>query len=771
MKFKILKILLFCWMSSSFSTAQDFVDFSREIQPLLAKRCYRCHGPTEQEGGLRLDQQASATTKLESDGIAIVPGKPGKSGLLERIVSEDEDLRMPPDGKPLSASEIQKIKNWIQQGGKFTGHWAFQPVKRPALPKVRDEAWIQNPIDHFVLAQLEQKQLSPAPRADKVSLIRRAYYDLVGLPPTPQQVDAFVADTSEDAYETIIDRLLQAPQYGEKWARHWLDLVRYAETNGYERDSRKEQIWKYRDYVIRAFNEDKSYDRFIQEQIAGDELEDQTSDSITATGIYRLGIWDDEPADRELARYDYLDEIVRTTGESLLGMTIGCARCHDHKIDPLTQRDYYAMLDFFANISPHGGGRANHVPISTVADKIEFEKKVAKKNQLEKTLADKSLQIEKEFLKKLAAKYPEIKMPLKNRPADGIILADSRKTPQTWEYVSQKPADRWFDIAFDDRKWKKGPGGFGTKGTPGSVVRTTWNQREIWMRIDFRLTEIPAKLTMSVHHDEDAEVYLNGKQVATLKGFIGSYKTMDITAAALDVLQTGRNTLAVHCRQTGGGQYIDVGLSGDFSTSPTLVLARKHGKEILGAQKLAEWKRLTAELTKSQSQKLELKTETAMAVAERGQNKTWVLGRGNPRMKEAEVTTGFPAILNPPAAIIPPPQPGAKSSGKRSVLANWIASAQNPMTARVAVNRIWQNHFGRGLVRSSSDFGFQGTPPTHPKLLDWLASEFVRSGWKIKAFHKMLMMSATYQMASATNPTAYAKDPTNDLLWRYEMRR
>ena len=758
---------------TAFSQKTDAIAFSHDVQPIFARRCLQCHGSSAQEGGLRLDNRDGALAELESEERAIVPGNLNASVLLARVTSDDPDLRMPPEGKPLTEDEVATLRSWIQEGAEWQGHWAFEPPVAQQPPVVKNKAWVRSPIDAFILSRLEAKGLTPAAPADKIALLRRACYDLIGLPPTPDQVAAFLSDTSPQAFEKVIDHLLESPQYGEKWARHWLDLVRYAETNGYERDSRKDLIWKYRDYVIRAFNEDKPYDRFIQEQLAGDELPDKDSDSITATGIYRLGIWDDEPADRPLARYDYLDDIVRTTGETLLGMTIGCGRCHDHKIDPIAQKDYYSMLSFFSDISPHGGGKANHVPVSSFADQAVFEKKRADKKRLEKELTEKIFQIETSFLTELKVKHPELKVDTAKPvgPANGVVLADSRKAGQEWEYTLQKPADNWFEIAFDDSKWKKGPGGFGTRGTPGSVVRTEWRTREIWLRKDFGLTDIPAKLTLNIHHDEDAEVYLNGKRIASFKGYIGDYKQLDVTMQAADLLQTGRNTVAVHCRQTGGGQYIDVGLIGDFSVTTAASLARKYGKEILGPERLAEWRQMQRTLAQSQSQKLELKTEYVMAVAERGRNKTWILGRGNPSMQGEEVGPAFPQVLNPPAAEIPTEYNTGATTGKRRRLAEWIASRDNPMTARVIVNRLWQHHFGRGIVRSASDFGYQGTPPTHPALLDWLAVDFRRGGWKMKAMHKRMMLSSTYQMASTHNAEAYAKDPVNDLFWRFDIRR
>lgn len=751
--------------------SKDSINFATDIQPIFAQRCYKCHGSTAAEAGLRLNTRDGAMAKLESGDHAVMPGKVDTSTILQRIRSTDDDHRMPPEGKPLSEEQTAKIETWIQQGADWAQHWAFQKPVRPALPETSNSTWGRNPIDAFILAKLEKASLTPAAAADKVTLIRRAYYDLIGLPPTPQQVHEFLADSSENAYEKIIDRLLDSPQYGEKWARHWLDLVRYAETNGYERDGRKELIWKYRDYVIRAFNEDKPFDCFVMEQLAGDELPDADADSITATGVYRLGLWDDEPADRELARYDYLDDILRTTSESFLGMTVGCARCHDHKIDPIAQKDYYTMLAFFSDIAPHGGGAANHVPISKPEDKAIFDANVAQKTQRESGLEQRINVLESEFLVGLTQKHPElgIKSTDSTLPKEGVLIADSIATGQDWLFTTNQPADHWFEIAFDATPWKTGLGGFGTKGTPGAVVRTEWRTNSIWLRKDFRLAEIPRQLSLKIHHDEDAVVYLNGKKIASFSGYDTDYTTVDVTEKSLNLLQTGRNVLAIHCQQTGGGQYIDVGLSTDHSATPVAIHMAKFGEEILGQDKLNQWSQLRQDLTASQDQKLEFNTEFAMAVRDQGRHKTWILSRGSPAMKGDEVEPAYPGILNPPAVTIQ--ENGAESSGRRRALADWIASAENPMTARVFVNRVWQHHFGRGIVRSTSDFGYQGTPPTHPELLNWLAADFVDSGWKIKRMHKLMMMSATYQMSSQSNDTAIAKDPTNDLFWRFNMRR
>ncbi|HKD35608.1 MAG TPA: DUF1549 domain-containing protein, partial [Pirellulales bacterium] len=364
-------------------TPADVHFFETKIRPLLTENCHKCHGPEKQEENLRLDSRAAALSGGDR-GPAIVPGKPDES-LLIKAVRHLDDLEMPPK-KQLSHAQIADLVLWIKSGAAWTddenqptairrpgrritdkdrSHWSFQPVKRPPIPKVKNGQWVANPIDAFILAKLEAKGLEPNPPADKRELVRRLYYDLTGLPPSSAEVEAFVADRSPQAYETLVDRLLFSPHYGEKWGRNWLDLVRYAESNSYERDDPKPHAWRYRDYVIRSLNDDKAFDRFIREQLAGDELSDPDDDCLIATGYYRLGIWDDEPGDRDLARFDGLDDIVTTTCQVFLGLTVDCARCHDHKIDPIPQRDYYRILAFFAGVNHfQNGGVTDELTLS-----------------------------------------------------------------------------------------------------------------------------------------------------------------------------------------------------------------------------------------------------------------------------------------------------------------------------------------------------------------------------------------------------------------------
>lgn len=780
------------------STPEQSSFFKKEVKPIIEKNCYRCHGGEKKlKGHFRITSR-EGILKGGDQGPAFNQQEPSKSLLLEMISYKDEDHEMPPKEK-LSQAQIDILTKWLQMGLLYppedeirgeTGHealavtdadrqhWAFQSVKKPTVPKVKDSRWVSNGIDTFILAGLEKEGLKPNPQASKETLIRRAYYDLIGLPPSPEQVQEFLEDKDPKAFEEIVDNLLRRPQYGERWGRHWLDLVRYAETNGYERDSEKPEAWRYRDYIIRAFNEDKPYNRFILEQLAGDELPDRTGDAVIATGFHRLGTWDDEPADRDLAKYDYLDDILRTTTETFLGLTVGCARCHDHKIDPIPTRDYYGILAFLHDISPHGKGGTNLVNVPAAENPTVFKQKVEDKQKRETQYRQIIADTENRFQTKLKEKHPEVGLKIvpsvdaQQRGKDLFLLPDSRQSGQIWEYTIQNPGDNWFEIGFDDSKWKKGPGGFGTNGTPGAVVHTNWNTSDIWLRKDFRLTQIPENLTLHIHHDEDAQIYLNGNLIHRAKGHTSNYIKINAMQKAEFALQTGKNTIAIHCKQTGGGQYIDIGLSTDTSGGPDLQqLFRKYAKDILPANDLKNYKRSKRELESSLAQKLENKTIKAMAVAERGRTPVHVLARGNPRLKGDITPPGLLTVLGETEVKIPGEYAINNSSGKRRYLAEWIASPDNPMTTRVMANRIWQFHFGRGIVRSSSDFGTQGDRPTHPQLLDWLATTLVEKGWSLKSMHKLILMSSTWQMSSSPKEVALKKDPLNNLFWRHDMRR
>ena len=638
--------------------AQDVQFYETQVKPILKTSCYSCHEGAGSSGQLELSTRANIL-KGGTSGPGVVLDKPANSLILKAV--HGQGRQMPPRGS-LSDAQIETLTKWVKMGlpmpadpapatkgdkgdkndksdktGKTSADavkhgpppvnaetmrfWSFQPVRRPALPTVKQAAWSANPIDRFILSKLETKGLAPAPPAAKTALLRRATYDLTGLPPTPDEVSAFWADKSVDAYAHVIDRLLASPQYGERWGRHWLDLVRYAETNSFERDDPKPFAWRYRDYVIQSLNADKPYDQFVREQLAGDEMPGATPQSLIATGYYRLGAWDDEPSDPEQARYDELDDLVATTGQVFLGLTVNCARCHDHKLDPIPQKDYYRLLSFFQGTTRYGG---------------------------------------------------------------------SGRSPEQNSLRSIAPADARLRFAQEDAAYRR----------QLSDVETQITAIEDGVKKDF------APVEKEEFKHKQARAALLKKRVPVL-----------LTQERFD-----------------------------------------HYTELCKQQDV---------LSKSPPRDLERAlcvTESANVVP------THVLMRGNPHVPGDEVQPAFPSVLAPPAPDIRKPD-GIVSSGRRLALANWIASPSNPLAARVIVNRVWQHHFGRGLVRSASNFGFQGDKPTHPELLDWLASELVKDGWRLKPLHRLIMLSSAYRMASTPSPKSLAKDPTNDLLSHFDMRR
>lgn len=622
--------------------AEDVAFFEKDVLPILRANCFACHGSEKKlQGGLKLTGRAEILQGGES-GPAVDLKKPGESLLLQAI--NYDGLMMPPKGK-LPQAQIDLLTKWVQRGLPWSdkaveakkahgapvvdeearNFWAFRPVVRPDVPTVNDPRWVRTPIDTFVHANLERHGVHPAPIASKETLLRRVYYALTGLPPSPKEVEEFIKDTSPDAYEKVVDRLLESRHYGEHWGRHWLDLVRYAESNSFERDNPKPFVWRYRDYVIRSFNNDKPYDQFIREQLAGDELDEVTADSIIATGYYRLGLWDDEPADPLLAYYDGLDDIVATTGQTFLGLTVNCARCHDHKIDPFPQRDYYGMLAFFHGIRHYGMRGDDSVAAASlrfIGDEDARERQKTAVTDWEAKLADLSKQV------------AAIEDAVKDRLPGGEI---------------------------DDFKFPR-------------------NRRDI---------------------------------------------------------------------------------------------LRKHRGELISGEEFDRYESLHRQRGQLERQR-PTALEQALCVKEDAQPRdTFVLLRGNPQSHGDKVEPAFPSVLTVAGTKSPviPSRDRSDSSGRRRVLADWIASPNNLLTARVMVNRVWQYHFGRGLVRSSSNFGYMGTPPTHPELLDWLASEFIAKGWKLKPLHRLIVTSNTFRMSSKPASDVSTKDPENDWLSHIDLRR
>ncbi|MDY3553888.1 PSD1 and planctomycete cytochrome C domain-containing protein [Gemmata sp. JC717] len=575
-------------------TPEDVKFFEARIRPLLVEKCFKCHGPEKQKGDLRLDSAAALAKGGGSGTPLFAKDKPDEGLLLRAVRHADGVEQMPPD-KKLTDAEIADLAKWAARGAFFpaaagtatadpTKHWAFQPVAAPAPPAVTNAAWPRSDLDRFVLAKLEAAGLKPAPPADKRTLIRRATFDLTGLPPTPEEIDAFLKDSAPGAFETVIDRLLASPHYGERWGRHWLDVARYADSNGLDENIAHGNAWRYRDYVIASFNADKPYDRFLREQVAGDLLPADTpaarNEQLIATGFLALGPKVLAEPDEKKMELDIVDEQLDTLGRTVMGLTIGCARCHDHKFDPITLADYYALAGVFAGTKT-----------------MEHFRKVA--------------------------------------------------------------------------RWHENP-----------------------------LTA-PEEAKRKAEHDA---------KVAKRKG--------ELKALGGKPDETSKQT------------------------------AKKLQDEIAALEKAAP------------------ELPSAMGTTEGTPVDVPLLRRGNHLTPGPVVARRFPVVL---AGEKQPPLP--KTQSGRLELANWLTDPKHPLTARVMVNRVWRWHFGKGLVRSADNFGLIGEKPTHPELLDRLAADFVRNGWSVKALHKQLMLSATYQMSAAHDPKAVTADPDNRLLWRANVKR
>ncbi len=744
--------------------ADEPVDFNRDVRPIFARHCYACHGPTKSEGGLRLNAREAAVAELESGDFAVVPEDPDASVLLERVSSGDASIRMPPEGVPLSKDQIAILRRWIEQGAVWNEHWAFTPISHAAVPEPAAElrAWVRNPIDSFVLARLERDGLQPAPMADPVALIRRISFDVTGLPPTPEDVQAFVADPSEAAYTALVDRLLASPHYGEQWGRHWLDLVRFAETNSFERDADKPHAWRYRDYVIRSFNEDKPFDQFAREQLAGDEIDPPTPESMVATGYYRLGLWDDEPSDPEQLKYDTLDDMVKTTSQVFLGLTLDCARCHDHKIDPLLQSDYYRFLAFFHNIKPMqtSGKNIERVLFANDEERGSFQRQRRDWRVRRDRLTSEVRQFENGF----AAAVPpgsDLVPPL------DLEQIRYRYFEGSWtelpDFAALKPkAAGWLGDTFLSLSPRLRDGAFGLE-----------------LRALLRVPK-EGTYTFMLDADDGVRLTVDGRRVVERDGL---HEVGDPQEGSLE-LPAGRVPLRLDYFQQGEKIGLELSWSGPGLEKRSLVAADhdrhpprpaefvlQHGEAVFAGPVMAAHRsRICAWQAALESEPVPPKV---LCVTENGPTApvTHVLIRGNPHAPAEAVEPGYPVILGGQDAEIPTPDLTAATSRRRLALAGWLMRGDHPLVPRVLANRIWQYHFGRGLVRSPNNFGLGGDAPTHPELLDWLATSLVSNGWRIKSLHRTILLSSTYRMSTQVPPRAHAMDPQNQALSHFDMRR
>jgi mono/diheme cytochrome c family protein len=679
--------------------------------PAALAKCQQCHGERAQLSHLSLANR-EAMLKGGDHGAALVPGNAEESLLYKRITGEVKPAMPMAPVPPLTSEEIAAVKDWINAGAPMVDTakaapaatkaeegslliygsyrerqitdadrewWAFRKPVTGEAPRVSDARWSKNPIDALIRAKQEEKGLTPAPMADRNTLIRRAYLDLIGILPTPAEVDAFVADKSPRAYENLIDKLLESPHYGERWARMWLDVARYADSTGYEYDYDFDNAWRYRDYVIKAFNQDKPYNQFIKEQLAGDELDNPTFDSLTATGFVRLG---PRVLDRDLEnpnyRFDYLDDMVRTTFQAFQGLTVNCARCHDHKFDPITRRDYYRSLAVFNTFVEYD---------YPLVPQEEWKKYETAANDLNAKIKEMNQQIgkieapyKKKLFEEMLAKYPQ-------DIQDAFKTPEDQRTPGQKLLVAQVSRVSGND---DDQ--------------PGAKVK---------------LNEQDSKARQAL---EDQIAALKKEMPAKPPTAMG-IRDGDYRFTPHEAFQPGTS---------GGIIYESFGFKGKYLSSPGETYA-----------------------------------PPPLYFASTG------LTPFPEEIKAPVIEPGFLTVLSKGSArIIPPAKSAFPTSGRRRALAEFIASEDNPLTARVMVNRIWYQHFGQGLVSTPNNFGKMGAEPSNLALLDWLATEFVRQGWSVKQMQRLIMTSETYKMASAYyHEASLAKDPTDQFLWRFPVKR
>jgi mono/diheme cytochrome c family protein len=714
--------------------------FEQHVRPLLIEHCYECHAAGEDSGGLRLDSKAAWQAGGES-GPAIVAGDPEQSRLIEAVRYTNLNLQMPPSGK-LSSAQIASLEQWIAFGAPdprdgpmatappldsvdggappVTGmsiddgrnFWSLRPLSDPTVPEVTAPQWVANPIDAFILSRLETAGLHPAPPAERRALIRRVTFDLVGLPPTPAEVEAFVADPSPQAFQKVCERLLASPQYGERWGRHWLDVARYADSNGLDENLAFGNAWRYRDYVISSFNHDKPFDRFVIEQLAGDLLPNLTPETLTGTGFLMLGAKVLAEPDREKLVMDTVDEQIDATGKTFMGMTLGCARCHDHKFDPILQRDYYALAGFFKSTRTFDGtamGAIKHWHEHPLATDSEL----AQLKAVDAEIAAKT-KAANEFKSQAMSRLRSAAL----EKAPRYLSAASQCAPRA-SFKEIQPVAASFDLH----------------------PRILYNLRvQLELRSDEPVLNQWHQLAIEETPVEKIEEYFAQLLQLAEKPSAGEERDETQTAWALRLKELLPQLLVVPVQP-------------EFALDePTL-----HSYyELMDAARVVESTApdATSVMGVSDGQIL-----VSVPIHIRGSHRN--LGEPVPR--------GFPTVMQ--SSNVPVVLPRHQSG--RLELAQWIASSQHPLTARVYVNRIWRWHFGRGLVASTENFGLLGDSPSHPQLLDWLARNFIESDWSTKELHRLILASNTYQMA-ASHPEeeqALALDPENELLWKFRRQR
>lgn len=777
------------------------VKFSRDVLPILSDTCFSCHGPDERgrKAGLRLDQREAAL----ADSV-IVPGKSADSELIKRITSHDPDEVMPPvkSNRKVTPQQIETLKKWIDEGAVWGKHWAFEVPQRPALPAVKNQKWAKNPIDAFILERLEKSGLLPSPEAPRETLIRRVTLDLTGLPPTPAEVDTFVADKAPDAYEKVVDRLLASPRFGERMVWEWLDAARYADTNGFQGDpTRSMHYW--RDWAIEAINSNKPFDQFTIEQVAGDLLPNPTTPQLIATGFHRNHMINGEGGRiAEESRVDYVNDRAETTGTVWMGLTVGCARCHDHKFDPISQRDYYSLYAYFNSIDESGANDANGLarPLLTMASP-EQDKKLADLRTAENSANQARDAIEKQ----LRANQDTWETSLRGgdgkfqEPAWQILTPDTLKSSGGSELVKLDDNSVLAKGASPD----KDDYTLNLTLPPGTLPTAITGLKLEALPDDSFINKGPGRADNGNFVLNELEIGAAGKKVG-LDALSADFaqQSWAIAGASDGKLDTGwavmpnfgkplsaifalrspleNEQLTVKLRFQFGRQHTLGHFRLSVTTAPAALLRPwpadiralldKPAAERKDAdkKKLFEFQRdgdtgflaakASAETAKTARDNFEKSIPRTMVMRDRDKPRdSFILERGQYDKYGDKVTPNVPTTLGTLPADAPP---------NRTALARWLVSPENPLTARVTVNRYWQTFFGTGIVKTAEDFGVQSERPSHPELLDWLAVEFRESGWDVKRFMKLIVTSATYRQSSKVPPGLNERDPENRLLAR-----
>ena len=781
---------------SAESAGIDF--FEKKIRPVLAEQCYKCHSATSEKikGKLRVDSRAALLKGGES-GPGLVPGTPEKSLLIEAIVYTNQDLQMPPKTK-LSDAVIQDFTAWVKDGAPWPEdkdskvvveekkidydklrkeHWAFQPLKHIDPPAVKDEAWPAGALDRFVLAKLDEKQIKPSPRADRYALLRRVTFDLTGLPPTPEEIDAFIKDKSPGAFEKVVDRLLASPHFGERFGRHWLDVARYAESAGGGRIVPYPNAWKYRDYVIKAFNSDKPYNEFLAQQIAGDLLPtedlEKRRENIIATGFLSVASKNLDTQDKDLLRMDVVDEQLDTIGKAFLGMTIGCARCHDHKFDPIPTKEYYALAGIFRSTKTLTPGNVSGV-VQTVLpadpatnEKIaEYEKHIAaledrlhrlrtgdgtvKQVDPGKTVAAPASG--KKYTSKVdAASLPGIVVD----NAEANIIGTWIKSVSTKVFVGE-------NYLHDNGKAK---GEMSISFSPSLPKGGIYEVRMSYSSANTR----PERVPVIVQHAEgETTIYVNEREAPPIEGLmvsLGKFRFQQGNDGSVTISNQGTTGVVT----ADAVQFLPLD---ENAAPPAADPQAQKGADVAvktpAAKKADEevevLKKLEAEI--KEAKKGAPAGPAALAVRDEEQVSDYnVCVRGDVHRLGEPTPRGYLSLVSFDAKPV-----NAAQSG-RAELAKWMIDPKNPLTPRVMVNRLWHHLFGAGIVRSNDNFGTTGDKPTHPELLDYLAEKFVASGWSVKKIVREIVLSRTYQEAVAESAAGAKADPQNRLLWRSNRRR